>query len=640
MKRLSVETEMVRREVWQLDLGARSVGSSRVHFRVWAPYAKQVSVDFVRQAGLPIQPPVQMNPCERGYFEATVCGIEPGVRYRYVLDGQKARPDPASRFQPDGVHGPSAVINPNTFPWSDHSWSGIPLQRFIIYELHVGTFTREGTFQAIIPLLDYLQTDVGVTAIELMPVAQFPGTRNWGYDGVSPFAVQYSYGGPEGLKAFVNACHEKGIAVVLDVVYNHLGPEGNYLGDFGPYFTDRYRTPWGRAINYDGPDSDEVRAYFINNALYWVTEFHIDALRLDAIHGIFDISACHILRELTEAVHAQADRLGRVIHVIAESNLNDVRVIAPVAEGGYGLDGQWNDDFHHALHTVLTGERTGYYEDFGRLDQLATALRQGFVYSGQRSCFRRRRHGSSSTARPPSQFVVFAQNHDQVGNRAGGERLSSLIPREALKVAAAACLLSPNLPLLFMGEEYGETAPFQYFTDHRDPDLAEAVREGRKAEFSSFAWAGEVPDPQDPATFERSLVHPGSQAQGNDVQLLRWYQRLINLRKSLPALGAAQPGQQEHLVWVEEMEQVLFLHRRIFSSPAAFVILGFNREEISVTLRKPLGTWELMVDASDEEFGGSGPNLVPVTLVVGPKGQTISLPAYGVAVYLECIPST
>ena len=337
-----------------------------------------------------ICPPVQMNPSELGYFDVTVSGTEPGARYRYVLDGQKERPDPASRFQPEGVHGPSEVIDPEAFQWSDDRWTGVPFHQLIIYELHVGTFTKEGTFQAIIPFLEYLRNDLGITAIELMPVAQFPGRRNWGYDGVYPFAVQASYGGSEGLKTFVNTCHQKGIAVVLDVVYNHLGPEGNYLGDFGPYFTDRYKTPWGCAINYDGPESDEVRVYFINNALYWVTEFHIDALRLDAIHGIFDFSACHILRELTAAVHAQADRLGRAIHVIAESDLNDVRVISPIAEGGYGLDGQWNDDFHHALHTVLTGERRGYYEDFGRLDQLATALCEGYVYSGQRSSFRRR----------------------------------------------------------------------------------------------------------------------------------------------------------------------------------------------------------------------------------------------------------
>jgi len=472
-----------------------------------------------------------------------------------------------------------------------------------------------------------------------MPVAQFPGRRNWGYDGVYPFAVQASYGGSDGLKTFVNACHQKGIAVVLDVVYNHLGPEGNYLGDFGPYFTDRYRTPWGCAINYDGPESDEVRAYFINNALYWVTEFHIDALRLDAIHSIFDFGACHILRELTEAVHAQADRLGRAIHVIAESDLNDARVISPMVEGGYGLDGQWNDDFHHALHTVLTGERRGYYEDFGRLDQLATALCEGFVYSGQRSNFRRQHHGNSSKSRPLSQFIAFSQNHDQIGNRAQGERLSTIVPHEALKVAAATYLLAPKTPLLFMGEEYGEKAPFQYFTDHEDPALVEAVRKGRRAEFASFAWDSDVPDPQNPGTFEHSRVYPGNQTLVEHNQILRWYHRLIHLRKSIPALGSAQYGQHEHRVWAEESKQLLFLHRTLHRQSAALIILSFNREPISACLQKPIGAWELMVDSQDVEFGGSGLNGFPATLVIGLKEQTISVPAYGVAVYLDRTPS-
>jgi maltooligosyltrehalose trehalohydrolase len=628
-----------REEGWELDLGARPLDSSRVHFRVWAPHAKQVSINLMGQSELAIRPPVQMNPNERGYFELMVSGVEPGARYRYVLDGQKERPDPASRFQPEGVHGSSEVIDPQAFQWSDDGWAGIPFHQLIIYELHVGTFTKEGTFQAIIPFLEYLRHDVGITAIELMPVAQFPGRRNWGYDGVYPFAVQASYGGSDGLKTFVNACHQKGIAVVLDVVYNHLGPEGNYLGDFGPYFTDRYRTPWGCAINYDGPESDEVRAYFINNALYWVTEFHIDALRLDAIHSIFDFGACHILRELTEAVHAQADRLGRAIHVIAESDLNDARVISPMVEGGYGLDGQWNDDFHHALHTVLTGERKGYYEDFGRLDQLATALCEGFVYSGQRSNFRRQHHGNSSKSRPLSQFIAFSQNHDQIGNRAQGERLSTVVSHEALKVAAATYLLAPKTPLLFMGEEYGERAPFQYFTDHEDPALVEAVRKGRRAEFASFAWDSDVPDPQNPGTFEHSRVYPGNQTLVEHNQILRWYHRLIHLRKSIPALGSAQYGQHEHRVWAEESKQLLLLHRTLHRQPAVLIILSFNREPISACLQKPIGAWELMVDSQDVEFGGSGLNGFPATLVIGLKEQTISVPAYGVAVYLDRIPS-
>ena len=316
----------------------------------------------------------------------------------------------------------------------------------MLYELHVGTFTAQGTFDAIVPHLDELK-DLGITSIELMPVAQFPGDRNWGYDGVYPFAVQNSYGGPEGLKRLVNACHQRGLAVTLDLVYNHLGPEGNYLQDFGPYFTDRYRTPWGSAINFDGPESDEVRRFFIENALYWVTEFRVDALRLDAVHGIFDFSALHFLQELAAAVHEQAEQLNRRIYVIAESDLNDVRIVRSPELGGYGLDAQWNDDFHHALHTLLTGERTGYYEDFGRIQDLAKAFAEGFVYSGAYSPARRRRHGNSSKDLAAPRFVVFAQNHDQVGNR---HRLSALVSFEWLKLAAAVVLLSPFIPLLFI----------------------------------------------------------------------------------------------------------------------------------------------------------------------------------------------
>jgi maltooligosyltrehalose trehalohydrolase len=334
----------------------------------------------------------------------------------------------------------------------------------------VGAYTKKGTFESIIPHLDELKK-LGITAIELMPVAQFPGTRNWGYDGVYPYAVQNSYGGPEGFKRLVNACHGRGLALVLDVVYNHLGPEGNYLWDFGPYFTDRYKALWGFSINFDGPHSDDVRHYFIQNALYWVTEFHVDALRVDAVHAILDFSAEPFLEELASAVHDEAKRLNRRVYLIAESALNDTRVIRSREFGGYGLDAQWNDDFHHALHTVLTGERMGYYRDFGRLQDLAKALLEGFVYSGEYSPYRRRRHGNSSRDIPAHRFVVFSQNHDQVGNRMRGERLSELVCFERTKLAAGVMTLSPFIPLLFMGEEYGETAPFQYFVSHSDPDL-------------------------------------------------------------------------------------------------------------------------------------------------------------------------
>ena len=616
---------------WRLDIGAAPEGPSGVRFRLWAPYAKTAAVRLTK----PKSDTVKMEPGESGYFEATVPGIGAGARYVYVLDGGKERPDPASRFQPDGVHAASAVVDPGAFRWTDQGWRGLPLKELIIYELHTGTFTKEGTFRSAIAMLDYLRDEVGVTAIELMPVAQFPGVRNWGYDGVYLFAPQAGYGGPDGLKALVDACHAKGLAVILDVVYNHLGPEGNYLGDFGPYFTDRYRTPWGSAINYDGRDSDEVRHYIVSNALYWVSEYHIDALRLDAIHGIFDFSARHILRELGEAVHELAASLGRTVAVIAESDLNDVRVIAPSAEGGYNLDAQWNDDFHHALRVVLTDERGGYYKDFGRLDQLATAIRDGYVYAGQRSAFRGRRHGSSSRGRPPSQFVVFAQNHDQIGNRALGDRLSTQVPFEAQKVALAAVLLSPSLPLLFMGEEYGETAPFLYFVDHGDPALIEAVRNGRRDEFASFGWQEAIPDPQAVSTFEQSRIQADRRKEGNHAAMLQWTSALIDARKTEPSLGACESAGMQPAVWVHEKERVLILHRLSGPGQEALLVLGFNREPVSLALREPVGSWSLRLNSTERRFGGDGQAALPDSLAIVTGGLALDIPPYTVAVYLR-----
>jgi len=512
------------------ELGANCLGGGKYGFLLWAPFREKVELRVVS----PVPQNVLMKKVEKGYFEAIIEGLEQESRYLYVLDGSLDRPDPASRFQPGGVHGPSGLLRHDSFAWEDSSWINIPLEDYIIYELHVGTFTREGTFDAAAAMLPYLQ-ELGVSAVELMPVAQFPGSRNWGYDGTYPFAVQESYGGPDALKRFVNACHRSGIAVALDVVYNHFGPEGNYLRDFGPYFTDRYRTPWGDAVNFDGPGSDEVRRFFIENALSWANAFHIDALRIDAVHGIFDMSARHFLDELRQEVSSRAER---TVYLIAESDLNDARLIRPPEEGGYSLHAQWNDDFHHALHTLLTGESDGYYQDFGELEHIAKALREGFVYSGQFSRFRGRRHGSSTADLPPGHFVVFSQNHDQVGNRMQGDRLAASLPLEKLKLAAAMVVLSPSIPLLFMGEEYGEQAPFQYFVSHSDPGLIEAVREGRKREFSSFGWKGEVPDPEDAATFLRSRIDVGQRKDGTHRELFAFYRELIRLRKELPALRA------------------------------------------------------------------------------------------------------
>lgn len=413
--------------------GATDLGGGRCQFRVWAPFVNRMAVHIV-------SPEERAVPLSRegGYHQGVIEGIHPGAQYFYSLDGGKDRPDPASRLQPKGVHGPSQIISPR-FSWEDEGWSGLPLKDYVLYELHVGTYTRSGTFDAVLSHLDDLK-DLGITALEIMPVAQFPGGRNWGYDGVYPFAAQNSYGGPEGLKELVNGCHKRGLALVLDAVYNHLGPEGNYLRDFGPYFTDRYRTPWGEAVNFDGPESDEVRRFFIDNALYWLTEFHIDALRIDAVHAILDFSARPFLQELAETIGMLGETLKRRVYLIAESDLNDNRVLRSPETGGFGLSAQWNDDFHHALHALLTGEKGGYYRDFGAVADLGKALKDGFVYDGKYSPYRRRRHGNSSREISRDRFVVFSQNHDQVGNRPFGERLSRLVSFEGLKLAAGAAL--------------------------------------------------------------------------------------------------------------------------------------------------------------------------------------------------------
>ncbi len=580
-----------------IPLGATYLGEGLCSFCVWAPMAQQISVHLVS----PHDRAAILTANSDGYHTGTLSEVNPGDLYFYNLDGRKQHPDPASRFQPEGVHGPSSVTD-SYFLWEDVSWNGIPLSELIIYELHVGTFTRSGSFEAIIPFLNYFK-DLGITAIELMPVAQFPGSRNWGYDGVYPYAVQNSYGGPKALKRLINACHLQNVGVVLDVVYNHLGPEGNYLWEFGPYFTDRYKTPWGPAINFDGPHSDHVRRFFIENALYWVTEFHIDALRVDAVHGIYDFSALHFLEELAIAVGKRAEKLNRRIQVIAESDLNNSRLIRSRRLGGYGLDAQWNDDFHHALHTLLTNERSGYYEDFGQLSHMSKALQEGFVYSGQYSSYRKRRHGNTSSDIPPRRFVVFGQNHDQVGNRALSERLSRLAPMEALKQAAAAVLLSSHIPLLFMGEEYGETAPFPYFVSHSDPDLIEAVRQGRLQEFKYFSWSGVPPDPQDESTFLMAKLDHDLLNHGPHRTIYSFYRKLIALRKELDSLEQDEGERPETICW--EGEKVLLAKRR-GAAAETLTIFHFGQTETSLTFPFSEGAWLKLLDSAESQWGGPG----------------------------------
>jgi maltooligosyltrehalose trehalohydrolase len=604
----------------ELGLGATYLGEGRCQFNVWAPLVQKVEV----HVSFPHELLVPLHSAERGYHRGVVEGMKPGALYLYLLDVGKERPDPASRYQPNGVHGPSQVVD-SSFPWDDEGWSGIPLESYLIYELHVGVFTGEGTFEAIIPRLDELK-DLGITAVELMPVAQFPGKCNWGYDGVYPFAVQSSYGGPGGLKNLVNACHHRGLAVILDVVYNHLGPEGNYLADFGPYFTDRYRTPWGPAINFDGPYSDEVRRFFIENALYWTTEFHIDALRIDAVHAILDFSAKPFLEELAVAVHERAGQLDRHIHLFAESALNDTRIVRSHELGGYGLDAQWNDDFHHALHTLLTDERDGYYQDFGEFRHLVKAFREGFVYSGQHSAYRARRHGNSSREIPAYRFVVSAQNHDQIGNRMLGERLARLVSFEALKLAAGAVMLSPYIPLVFMGEEYCEESPFLYFVSHSDPHLIEAVQRGRKEEFQAFQWQGEPPDPQSSETFLQCKLRWDQRYGGKYDILFRLYKQLIYLRKSMPALAHLDKERLE----ISGMEgERLLLFRRWHDSSQVFCVMNFNRSNGELPTNLPIGKWKKVIDSSERTWEGPG-TLLPKVIE---DRQSITLKPLSFALY-------
>jgi maltooligosyltrehalose trehalohydrolase len=498
-------------------------------FRVWAPRPQRVEV-LLGEQRLP------MTRAAGGWWERRVPAAGPGTDYAFSLDGGPPRPDPRSAFQPRGIDGPSRVIDHAAFAWGDTLWRGLPLAGSVLYECHIGTFSAEGTFDGAIDHLGHL-AGLGADIIELLPVSEFSGPRGWGYDGVDLFAPHHAYGGPDGLRRLVNAAHSRGLGVVMDVVYNHVGPAGNYLPEFGPYFSARHQTSWGDAINLDGPGSDEVRRFVIDNARMWLRDYHCDGLRVDAVHAIVDDSALHILEELAAEAEALAAQLGRPLILIAESDRNDPRFVRGRDAGGYGLAASWADEWHHALHAALTGEMTGYYQDFGPLPLLAKALRQAWVYDGSYSPHRQRVHGRSPAGLSGSQFVVCTQNHDQIGNRAVGERASALMSNGRLRVAAALLLTSPFVPMLFQGEEWGATTPFQYFTGHREPELGQAVSRGRREEFAAFDWdPADVPDPQDPATFERSKLDWAEPVKDGHASLLAWYRAVIDLRRRTPAL--------------------------------------------------------------------------------------------------------
>ncbi len=494
-------------------------------FEVWAPLAKSLDV-YVDGHDHP------MEQTKGGWWRGSVEHANTGTDYFFKIDGGDPVPDPRSAWQPEGVNGPSRLVDHSAFEWTDQRWNPRPLSSAVIYELHIGTFTEAGTFLAAIEKLDYL-VELGVTHLEIMPVNEFSGEWGWGYDGVDLFAPHHVYGTPDDLKTLVDACHAKGLAVLLDVVYNHFGPVGNYLNQFGPYLTQKYKTPWGAAVNLDGKGSFEVRRFFIDNALMWLREYHFDGLRLDAVHAFVDSSALHFLEQLSEDVDALSSQIGKYLVLIAESDLNNPRIVKPREAGGYGIDAHWNDEFHHALHSLLTGEQNGYYEDFGSIEHLVKAFQAVYVYDGNYSVHRDRVHGRPATGLSGHHFVVFAQNHDQIGNRAQGERLSHLVSVGRQKIAAALVLTSPFVPMLFQGEEFASSAPFQYFSQHEDPELAKSVSEGRKKEFSYFGWKPEdIPDPQEKVTFENSKLKWDEIRQAEHANMLDWHKQLIELRRS------------------------------------------------------------------------------------------------------------
>ncbi|HLW25269.1 MAG TPA: malto-oligosyltrehalose trehalohydrolase [Steroidobacteraceae bacterium] len=579
-------------------------------FSLWAPRARRVELVTGEER-------IALERAAEGHWQVELAHERVRSGYRFSLDGGPPLPDPRSRWQPSGVHGPSQIIDPAPLRrYQRPGFRAAPLRDAVIYELHIGTYTPEGTYAAAEQRLAHL-LELGVTHLELMPVATFPGRRGWGYDGVDLCAPLPAYGTPEELAHFIDCCHEKGLGVLLDVVYNHLGPDGNYLASYGPYFTDRYRTPWGEAINYDGAQSDEVRRFIIDNALMWLNDYGFDGLRLDAVHAIFCFEeSLHILEQLALEVRELGTKLDREFVLIAESDLNDPRLVQSPARGGFGLQAHWADDFHHALHGFFTGERTGYYADFQGLADIATALKEGYVYQGQYSAFRQRRHGRVPKGVAPDQLVVFSQNHDQIGNRARGERLSMLLEVPQLKAIAALTLLAPFVPLLFQGEEWGAGTPFLYFTDHQDPDLGRRVAQGRAAEFASFSWAGEVPDPQSEDTFARSRLDWSELARAPHAELLDWYQRLIRLRRTKSDRYGRGRAKVQHDA-----------ARRWLRLQHGGLLASFNLAERPQRIALPAGSWELALASTPGDTGSEEQTPAHGTRIYKRPATDTALPA-------------
>ncbi|HUR10340.1 MAG TPA: malto-oligosyltrehalose trehalohydrolase [Flavitalea sp.] len=584
----------------RVNISKRNTGvnfnAGDAEIRVWSPLSSSVDIVLRNDRKIPMQK------ADMGYWYATTNEITPGSFYKISIDGKDPLPDPASLSQPEDVHSWSSAVDVNDFNWTDNSWKNVPQEQYIIYELHTGTFTPSHKFSGIIDKLDHLK-ELGITAIEVMPVAQFPGDRNWGYDGVFPFAVQHSYGGARGLQELVNKCHQKGIAVILDVIYNHIGPEGNYLANFGPYFTQKYQTPWGKALNFDDAWCDGVRDYFIENALMWFRDFHIDALRMDAVHAIKDFGSTHIIKEIRQHTDVLAKNIGRNFYLIAELDLNDPVFINPYEKCGYGADAQWVDEFHHALRVASGQPRDGYYSDFDGVGDLAKSFTDAYVYDGQFSQHRKKLFGKK-TYNSGHQFIVFSQNHDQIGNRMLGERSSQLVSFEMCKLMAAAVFISPYLPMLFMGEEWAESNPFLFFISHTDKELAAIVNKGRKEEFSYFNWQGEPPDPRLENTFTSSMLQWELLEKAPHNTMMNYYKELIALRKRLPALRNtdrtsinAEANEEKKMIIVE----------RWTDEQHITCVLNFSDTEHDLEFDKKSGA-KKMFDSSAEEWGGNTPS--------------------------------